>query len=81
MRCAPFVIELGVAYLSVLSSDEFPAVTNSTSRDYVAIAAYNTGPGSVIKVFGSGRTTAVTAMTTAIESVDSVALDSANPRA
>ena len=62
MRCAPFVIELGVAYLSVLSSDEFPAVTNSTSRDYVVIAAYNTGPGNVINVFGRGRRSAVTAM-------------------
>jgi len=55
-------IELGVAYLSVLNSDEFPTVTNSTSRDYVVIAAYNTGPGNVIKVFGSGRTSAVTAI-------------------
>ena len=55
-------IELGVAYLAVLNTDEFPGVTNPTSRDYIVIAAYNTGPGNVINVFGSGRRSAVTAM-------------------
>ncbi len=46
-------IELGVAYLSVLSNDEFPAVTNPTSRDYCVIAAYNTGPRNVTRVFAT----------------------------
>jgi membrane-bound lytic murein transglycosylase C len=55
-------IELGVAYLSVLSNDEFPAVTNQTSRDYCVIAAYNTGPHNVTRVFASERTAAFTAI-------------------
>jgi membrane-bound lytic murein transglycosylase C len=48
-------IELGVAYLSVLSHDEFNAVTNQSSRDYCVIAAYNTGPHNVTRVFANDR--------------------------
>jgi membrane-bound lytic murein transglycosylase C len=48
-------IELGTAYLSVLSKDEFPVVSNQNSRDYCVIAAYNTGPGNVTKVFAKVR--------------------------
>ncbi|HTV80554.1 MAG TPA: murein transglycosylase domain-containing protein [Steroidobacteraceae bacterium] len=55
-------IQLGVAYLSVLSNEEFPAVSNQTSRDYCVIAAYNTGPGNVMKVFARDRTAALTAI-------------------
>jgi len=44
-------IELGTAYLSVLANDEFPVVSNQNSREYCMIAAYNTGPGNVMKVF------------------------------
>jgi membrane-bound lytic murein transglycosylase C len=51
-------IELGVAYLSVLNNEEFIAVTNQNSRDYCVIAAYNTGPHNVTKVFASDRTAA-----------------------
>jgi membrane-bound lytic murein transglycosylase C len=51
-------IELGVAYLSVLNNDEFSAVTNQSSRDYCVIAAYNTGPHNVTRVFASDRTEA-----------------------
>jgi membrane-bound lytic murein transglycosylase C len=55
-------IELGVAYLSVLSNDEFPAVTNQTSRDYCVIAAYNTGPHNVTRIFANDRAGAFTAI-------------------
>jgi membrane-bound lytic murein transglycosylase C len=55
-------IELGVAYLSVLSNDEFPAVTDQTSRDYCVIAAYNTGPHNVTRVFATDRNAAFRAI-------------------
>ena len=55
-------IELGVAYLSVLNSEEFPAVTNQTSRDYCVIAAYNTGAHNVTRVFANDRSAALTAI-------------------
>jgi membrane-bound lytic murein transglycosylase C len=55
-------IELGVAYLSVLSSDEFNQVANPNSRDYCVIAAYNTGPRNVTKVFASDRAAAFAAI-------------------
>jgi membrane-bound lytic murein transglycosylase C len=51
-------IELGVAYLSVLNHDEFSAVTNQSSRDYCVIAAYNTGPHNVTRVFANDRSEA-----------------------
>jgi membrane-bound lytic murein transglycosylase C len=55
-------IELGVAYLSVLSNEEFNAVSNQNSRDYCVIAAYNTGPHNVTRIFNSDRTQAFTAI-------------------
>lgn len=55
-------IELGVAYLSVLNVDEFSAVANQNSRDYCVIAAYNTGPHNVTRVFASDRSAAFTAI-------------------
>jgi membrane-bound lytic murein transglycosylase C len=51
-------IELGVAYLSVLNNDEFSSVSNQSSRDYCVIAAYNTGPHNVTRVFASDRSEA-----------------------
>ena len=45
-------IELGTAYLSVLSTAEFRTITNQDSRDYCVIAAYNTGAHNVTKGFG-----------------------------
>jgi len=52
-------IELGAAYLSVLSSNEFNAVDNQNSRDYCVIAAYNTGPRNVTRVFAKDRNEAL----------------------
>ena len=48
-------IELGAAYLSVLDGTEFHTVSNPDSRDYCVIAAYNTGPRNVTRVFASDR--------------------------
>src|SRR5580698_5118703 len=53
-------IELGVAYLAVLSNDEFNTVTNQNSRDYCVIAAYNTGPRNVTRTFASDKAEAMT---------------------
>lgn len=52
-------IELGAAYLSVLSETEFNSVENQNSRDYCVIAAYNTGPRNVIKTFAAKKTEAL----------------------
>lgn len=48
-------IELGTAYLSVLSYNEFHAVNNQNSRDYCVIAAYNTGPRNVTRTFAKDK--------------------------
>jgi membrane-bound lytic murein transglycosylase C len=48
-------IELGTAYLNVLRYAEFKAVPNPISRDYCVIAAYNTGPGNVLRTFSTDR--------------------------
>jgi membrane-bound lytic murein transglycosylase C len=34
-------------------------VSNQISREYCVIAAYNTGPGNVLRTFSKNRTTAV----------------------
>jgi membrane-bound lytic murein transglycosylase C len=52
-------IELGAAYLSVLSNAEFKNIVNQDSRDYCVIAAYNTGAGNVTRTFNRDRTTAM----------------------
>ena len=52
-------IELGTAYLSVLSNAEFHNITNPENRDYCVIAAYNTGAGNVTKTFSHDRATAI----------------------
>ena len=48
-------IELGSAYLGVLSNTEFHAVDNPDSRDYCVIAAYNTGPKNVTRTFANDK--------------------------
>jgi membrane-bound lytic murein transglycosylase C len=52
-------VELGAAYLSVLSDTEFRAVDNENSREYCMIAAYNTGPRNVTRVFANNKTEAL----------------------
>lgn len=44
-------IELGTAYLNVLTYNQLEAVANSVSREYCVISAYNTGPGNVYRTF------------------------------
>jgi len=51
-------IELGATYLGVLLNDSpLRAIRNPVSREYCAIAAYNTGPSNVFRAFSqlSGR--------------------------
>jgi len=45
-------IELGATYLGVLLNDSpLHQIRNPVSREYCAIAAYNTGPGNVFRAF------------------------------
>ena len=55
-------IELGAAYLGVLSNAEFKQVENPQSRDYCVIAAYNTGARNVTRVFANDRAAAFAAI-------------------
>lgn len=52
-------VELGTAYLNVLMFKQLEEVNDQISREYCVIAAYNTGPGNVLKTFSKNRTTAV----------------------
>ena len=52
-------IELGTAYLSVLSHNELEGVSNQQSRDYCVIAAYNTGPGNLLRTFSKKKVIAL----------------------
>ena len=52
-------VELGTAYLNVLMFNQLEEVANQVSREYCVIAAYNTGPGNVLRTFSKNRTTAV----------------------
>jgi membrane-bound lytic murein transglycosylase C len=51
-------IELGAAYLGVLSNNEFHVIDNQSSRDYCVIAAYNTGPRNVTRTFAKDKNAA-----------------------
>ncbi|MDO6719037.1 transglycosylase SLT domain-containing protein [Psychrosphaera sp. 1_MG-2023] len=44
-------VEFGSTYMNLLVNRYFSPVKNETSKIYVAIAAYNTGPGNVAYVF------------------------------
>ncbi len=44
-------IELGTAYLNVLTYDQLEQVGNAVSREYCVISAYNTGPRNVYRAF------------------------------
>jgi len=52
-------VELGTAYLNVLMFNQLDEVADEISREYCVIAAYNTGPGNVLRTFSKNRTTAV----------------------
>jgi membrane-bound lytic murein transglycosylase C len=55
-------IELGTAYLGILLYKQLDPVTNTISREYCAISAYNTGAGNVFKTFAKDRVGAVNAI-------------------
>lgn len=48
-------IELGAAYLSVLTYEQLEGVDDRMSRDYCVISAYNTGPSNVMKAFTDAK--------------------------
>jgi membrane-bound lytic murein transglycosylase C len=52
-------VELGTAYLNVLTFSQLEDVDHNVSREYCVIAAYNTGPSNVFRTFSRDRTTAV----------------------
>lgn len=51
-------IELGSAYIKILSNNYLKGIYNPISREYCVISAYNTGSGNVLKTFSSNRTKA-----------------------
>ena len=55
-------IELGTAYLNVLTYSQLDFVTNTTSREYCVISGYNTGPGNVLRTFNKDRVAAINAI-------------------
>jgi len=48
-------IELGTAYLSVLTYNQLDKVDDRTARDYCIISAYNTGPSNVMRAFTDAK--------------------------
>ncbi|MCE3221907.1 MAG: mltC [Nitrospira sp.] len=52
-------IELGAAYLNVLTYSQLDDVTDLVSREYCVISAYNTGAGNVFKTFSKDQRTAL----------------------
>jgi membrane-bound lytic murein transglycosylase C len=52
-------IELGTAYLNVLTYSQLDDVTDQVSREYCVISAYNTGAGNVFKTFSKDQRTAL----------------------
>ena len=57
-------VELGTAYLNVLSYTQLERIENTVSREYCVISAYNTGPRNVFKAFSTDTATAVTQINT-----------------
>ncbi len=52
-------IELGSAYLNVLSYNQLEQIENRVSREYCVISAYNTGPRNVFRAFAQDSTAAI----------------------
>lgn len=52
-------IELGSAYLNVLSYNLLEQIDNEISREYCMISAYNTGSGNVFKAFAGNSVAAL----------------------
>ena len=52
-------IELGTAYLNVLTYDQLDRLGSAVSREYCVISAYNTGPRNVFRAFSNDPVSAV----------------------
>ena len=52
-------IELGTGYLNIIHTRYLKNIHNPLSREYCAIAAYNTGSGNVLRAFHKNRERAV----------------------
>lgn len=48
-------IELGSAYLKIIDKEYLSGISDTTSREYCTISAYNTGSGNVLKTFHTNR--------------------------
>ena len=57
-------VELGTAYLNVLTFNQLEDVAHQISREYCVIAAYNTGPSNVLRTFSRDRAAAVRQLNT-----------------
>lgn len=68
-------IELGSAYLSLLMNETMlHEIDDPVSREYCAIAAYNTGPSNVMRAFSDNRNSKER-MVEAIEKINSMRAD------
>ncbi len=52
-------IQYGTIYLHILATRFLGDVRNPTSREYCVIAAYNTGPGNLLRTFDSNKDRAI----------------------
>ena len=52
-------IDMGTAYLSLISNNYLRNITNAQTREYCTIASYNGGTGNLLKAFHSDRTKAI----------------------
>ncbi len=57
-------IKYGTGYMRMLLSRHFNGVNNTTTREYCAIAAYNSGSTPVLRVFGKTREQAIATINT-----------------
>lgn len=56
-------IELGTTYLNILLNDsQLQDIADPLSREYCAIAAYNTGPSNVLRAFSGNQDAAIRAI-------------------
>ena len=55
-------IRYGTAYMYLLQTRHLSAIDDPQSREYCAIAAYNSGTGGMLKTFGKSRTAAFAAI-------------------
>ncbi|WOJ94032.1 murein transglycosylase domain-containing protein [Congregibacter variabilis] len=56
---ADFNIDIGSAYLHLLSDSYLSGINNSSSRQFTTVSAYNGGAGSALRTFSPNNTTAL----------------------